>query len=325
MGSQMQRVLREHATSYAFDVARPQLHVQQGEQFVLETRDSPDGAIKSTDDLFNAANLGEKFEKQLFNPAAGPVHVHGAEPGDTLVVDIIDIVPAPGGFVSSESERGPLVGSKYESLRELYTDMVEHRPGPSGTTSDGTAHLTNGAVWELEPMIGSMGVAPLRPEQGNDTLTMQNRYGGNLDVTDIKKGSRVYYPVAHSGALLYAGDVQASQGTEFAGTANEVEAEVVLSCSVTKGKQPPFVRVETPTELIQLGSQRPWEEAVEQAFLWLLDWLVEDYQMDPRVVISHFNADPGVQVRVYCTSVVDKTKGSVGVKFPKSRLPRNQR
>lgn len=320
MSSNLQRVPREQATAYAFDDAPPQIRVQQGERFVLETRDSPDGGIKSTADLFNEATLGERFVSQLFNPAAGPVYVEGAEPGDTLVVDIVDIVPGPTGFVSSESERGPLVGTKYESLRELYTDMVEHKPGPSGTTADGTAHLTNGAVWELEPMIGSMGVVPLRVEQGNDTLTMQNRFGGNLDVTDIKKGNRIFYPVARPGALLYAGDVQGSQATEFAGTANEIEAEVVLSCSVLKGKQPPFVRVETPTHLIQLASQRPWEDAVEQAFLWLLDWLVEDHDVDPRVAISHFNADPGVQVRVYCTSVVDKTKGSVGVKFPKSRL-----
>lgn len=316
----LQRVHRDDAISYAFSLAEPQLCVGQGEQFVLETRDSPNGGIKSTSDLFDVATLGERLTHGYVNPCAGPIYVEGAEPGDTLVVDIVDIVPEPVGFVATEGNMGPLRGTGYPELLDHFTEMVEHRPGPSGTTSDGTAHLTNGTSWPLEPMIGCMGVVPARPEQGNDTLTMQTPFGGNLDSTDVKKGHRIYYPVAHEGALLYAGDVQGSQATEFAGTANEVEAEVTLSCSVLKGVHTPFVRIETPTHLIQLASQRPWEDAVRQAYLWLLDWLVDTYKVCPRKAVTHFNGNPLVQVRVYSTSLGEKTKGSVGVCFPKSAL-----
>ena len=317
---ELQRVRREDAVAYSFGIAEPQLRVAQGEQFVLETRDSPDGRIRSTSDLFDEATLGEVLTLGYNNPCAGPVYVAGAQPGDTLVVDIVDILPALTGFVATEGNLGPLLGTKYLELQEHFTEMVEHRPGPSGTTSDGTAHLTNGTSWPLEPMIGCMGVVPARPEQGNDTLTMQTSFGGNLDSTDIKKGHRIYYPVAHEGALLYAGDVQGSQATEFAGTANEVEAEVVLSCEVLKGVPTPFVRIETPTHLIQLASYRPFEYAVKQAYLWLLDWLVESYGVSPRKAVTHFNGNPEVRVRVYCTSLGEKTKGSVGVCFPKSAI-----
>lgn len=318
--SDLQRVHRDVAVAYAFDLAEPQLRVRPGEKFALETRDSPNGGIKTTSDLFDVPTLGDRLTHGFVNPCAGPIYIEGAEPGDTLAVDILDIVPGPVGFVATEGNMGPLTGTKYPELQQHFTEMVEHRRGPSGTTSDGTAHLTNGTSWPLEPMIGCMGVVPARPEQGNDTLTMQTRYGGNLDSTDVKKGHRIYYPVAHEGALLYAGDVQGSQATEFAGTANEVEAEVVLSCEVLKRVYTPFVRIESPTHLIQLASHRPWEDAVRQAYLWLLDWLVDSYGVCPRKAVTHFNGNPQVQVRVYCTSLGEKTKGSVGVCFPKSAL-----
>lgn len=320
-----QRIRREDAKEFAYKVQAPKIKVAQGEVFVLETNDSPNGKVTGADVLFEVGYLGETLTHGYLNPSAGPVYVDGAEPGDTLVVDIIDVVPASTGFVATEGGVGPLANTKYPELRDSYTEMIEHRPGPSGTTADGVAVLSNGMTWPLEPMIGAMAVVPIRPEQGNDTLTMQSRYGGNLDSVEVKKGNRVYYPVAHEGALLYAGDVQASQATEFAGTANECAADLTLSCSVIKGKETPFVRIETPTHLIQLASQRPWEDAVRQAYLWMLDWLVEDHGVAPRKAVTHMNGNPEVQVRVYCTSLGEKTKGSVGVIFPKSAIATSQR
>ena len=319
------RVRREDALSYEFAVREPQLLVAQGEPFVVETRDALNGLIRSAADHLDEATLGRAFTHGFSNPAAGPVFVEGAEPGDTLVVDVLDIVPGARGFIGNQGGVGALLGTKYPELTKAHTEFVEHRAGKSGTTSDGTGHLSGGATWDLEPHIGCLGVVPSRPEQGCDTFTMQTRFGGNHDATDIKKGSKVHYPIAHEGALLYVADVQASQATEFAGSANECEAEVTLSCSVIKGKQPPFVRIETPTHLVQLAAQRPWEDAVRQAHLWLLDWLVEDHGMDPQEAITHFNGNPGVQVRVYCTYLSEKTKGCVGVQFPKTGLPPSTR
>lgn len=319
----LKRIDRKDAVAYDFEVAEPQLRVAQGEQFVVETRDSPNGGIKSTSDLFNYETLGEVFSKGILNPCAGPIYVEGAEPGDTLIVDIIDIKPAVTGFVSTEGGLGPLHGTKHPELQHDFTEMVEHRPGPSGTFADGTAHLTNGTSWNLEPMIGALGVAPPLPERGNDTLSMQNEYGGCYDSTDFKAGHRIHLPVAHSGAMLYVGDVQSSQGVEFAGSAVEVDAEVTLSCTVVKNKQAPFVRVETPTHLIQMTSHRDWSVATEKGFLMLLDWLVEDYGLDPRKVVTHLNGNPEVQARIYGVSTCSTC--SIGVRFPKDAIAGSRR
>jgi acetamidase/formamidase len=56
-------------------------------------------------------------------------------------------------------------------------------------------------------------------------------YRGNLDCRDVVKGNTMFYPVAHTGVLLYLGDLQATQATEFGGTAVEttVSSEVATT------------------------------------------------------------------------------------------------
>lgn len=320
--TEMQRLARDEAWEYALAVQAPRLTVKPGEKFVLETNDAFNGAITKSHHHFSPGHLGETWYDRRINPVAGPVFVEGAEPGDVIAARIHDIVPADWGFTATEEGEGPLAFTlKYPEAAAAYTHIVSHKPGPSGTTSDGTAVLDNGLTWRLAPMVGCIGLAPLRTDQGNDTCTMQNRWGGNLDVTDYRKGSILYFPVAHEGGLLYAGDVHASQATEFHGTPIETPADITLSCEVIKKKALPFVRVETEDAIIQVASKRPWEEAVSNGYLWLMDWLVEDYGMDPRDVVMHFNGNPDVKVRVYCTSIGGKTQGSVGVSFPKSSLP----
>jgi hypothetical protein len=104
----------------------------------------------------------------------------------------------------------------------------------------------------------------------------------------------------------------------FACTPNE--AEVVLSCEVVNWVTTPFVRVETPMHPKTLASHQLWKDALRQVDLRLLDWLVETYDVCPRKAVTHFNANPQVQVRVHSTSLGEKTKGSVGVCFPTSAL-----
>lgn len=317
----MKRVSRQDAWEYAWAVQDPRLVVEPGEPFVLETNDAFNGMITSTEDHFNAATFGEVWLNRRINPLAGPVWVEGAEPGDTLIVDILEIIPAATGLIATEDSRGPLMAfHRYPEAQETFTVMLEHRPGPSGTTSDGTAHTPDGVSWPLAPMIGCIGTVPLRPEQGSDSLGMQSRFGGNLDVTDIRKGNRLHLPVAQPGALLYVGDVHGSQSTEFQGSANETAAEVVLSCSLVRGREPAFARIETAAGLIQLCSRRPWEDAVQQAYFWMLEWLVEEYGMAPKEAVMHFNGNPECQVRIYSTSIEGNARGSVGVAFPKSAI-----
>ena len=95
------------------------------------------------------------------NPFAGSIYVEGAEPGDTQVVDVDDLGSESIGFVATEGNMGPpLYGTRYPELQHHFTQMIA-------------------------PMIGVC--PPARPEQGNETLTMQTSHGGNLDSTDVEK------------------------------------------------------------------------------------------------------------------------------------------
>lgn len=312
---------RADAWEYALYLQEPKLRVAPGEKVVIQTNDAFNERIQSSKDLITLDHLGDMWHRNMINPVGGPIHIEGAEPGDVLVVNIEDIIPVGRGYIATEENLGPLANNvKHPSAGETFTRMVDIEPGPSGTTSDGIAHIEGGITWNVAPMIGCAGVVPLKPEEGNDTATMQCAYGGNLDVDAFRKGSQLLIPVAHPGGLFYAGDVHASQSTEFMGTPIEVAADIHLSFELIKNKSIPFIRVITEDSLIQLYARRPWDVAVEQAYIWMLDWLVDDYDMDAQDAVVHFNANPDVHVRVYSAPVDKKTQGVVGVTFPKTSL-----
>src|SRR4051794_16364795 len=89
----MQRIPRDLARKYAFDARdQPLLRVQPGETFEVETWDASTGYFKSaTDKAVPSLRPGFDRSPPLANPIAGPVHVEGAAPGDTLVVIVEEI------------------------------------------------------------------------------------------------------------------------------------------------------------------------------------------------------------------------------------------
>ena len=56
----------------------------------FETNDCFTGQIASEEDLVTAIDFAR------VNSATGPVAVKGAEPGDSLVVELLDVRPGPG-------------------------------------------------------------------------------------------------------------------------------------------------------------------------------------------------------------------------------------
>ena len=66
---------------------RPVLEVEPGDTVTFETNDCFTGQIRSEDDLVTAIDLSR------INSATGPVAVKGAEPGDSLIVEILDVRP----------------------------------------------------------------------------------------------------------------------------------------------------------------------------------------------------------------------------------------
>jgi acetamidase/formamidase len=120
------------------------------------------------------------------------------------------------------------------------------------------------------------------------------------------------------GGLLYAGDVHASMGDgELTGMANECRADLTLSCSVLTGKSIPWARVETPDALVQLNCYRPLEQAVEQAFLWMIDWLTEDYGVSPSDAYLLLSVASGVRINIYQMTRMGRLNYTVGVGVPR--------
>src|SRR5499426_4403818 len=264
----MQRITREQARKYAFDWRdEPLLRVQPGETFEIETYDAATGYFKSpADKAIPGRRPGFDRSPAKVNPIGGPVHVEGAQRGDTLVVTIEEILVADMSWIAVGPRRGPLGEStRWPELSAEYTTKVfRHTPGPGGTTRDGTLHFSDRISWPITPFIGTIGVAPER--EVTTSLDGQGEWGGNLDIRDVAAGNRILLPVFHEGARFYLGDVHASQGdTEFTGTAAETKSQVRLRLDLLPGKAPAGVRIEKPESIVAVHAERPLEVAVERA------------------------------------------------------------
>ena len=286
----MQRITRDQALKYEFNFGdEPLLRVNQGESFVIETEDAGSGLVRSAD---VAPRLSDpptrKFDPPKGNPIGGPVYVLGAERGDLLEVSIERTVVDEQGFTSFRPGVGPLGDSyRWQSLRGPYVHIVKHVPGPSGTSRSGG----------------------------------QGPWGGNIDVRDMKEGTKCYINCYHEGALFYAGDVHASQGdTEFYGTADETRAELQFSCRVIKNKRIPFLRLEKAESIVSLYSFRPLEDAVESAIVGLMEWMVEDYGVSEKDAYMHTCINPEFRVNVYQMVRLGRLQYTAGAEIPKKFL-----
>ena len=318
----MQRIPREQAMEYEFDHQHPpKLRVKQGESFVVDTEDAGSGLIRSPDIAPRLHELPPwKFEPPKANPIGGPVYVEGAEKGDLLEVSIEQIVVDEQGFTAFRPGFGPLGdSSRWQSVRGPYVHIIKHLPGPSGTTRDGKGVFSDKITWDLQPFIGTIGVAPEREVE--TSLVGQGPWGGNLDVRDMKVGTKCYLNCYHPGGLLYVGDVHGSQGdTEFYGTADETRAELTLSCKVIKNKRIPFVRLEKAESIVSLYSFRPLENAVESAIVNLMDWMVSEYGVSEREAYMHTCINPDFRVHVYQMVCLGRLQYTVGAEIPKKYL-----
>jgi acetamidase/formamidase len=318
----MKRIPRSEAMGFLFTGRKPPaLEVEINERFVVETEDAFSGYMKTPEDQFSQERIPLlKHYPVMMNPVAGPIYVHGVERGDVLVVSLEDIEPGEQGASCIMPDVGPLKDSY--SWREVigpFTKIIRHERGSDGTFANGKIIWNERLEWPMRPMIGTIGCAPDWEEEAS--IVAQGPWGGNIDVRDMCKGTKAMFPSFHEGGLLFVGDVAASQGdTEFHGAHDDTPATVVLSCAVIKEKRIPWVRLEKQDSIIQLYCDKPLESAVEQAILWLMDWLVEDYGFEKRDAYMLMACCPGLKVNVYQMVTVGKLRYTVGAEFSKEYL-----
>ncbi len=302
----------------------PVMEVEVGESFTLETEDAPSGLYRTLDDaarLLDAWYL--KHSPPMANPVTGPVYVRGAEPGDTLAVNIERVEIDAQGTTYWRPGHRPLGDSVKWAELSKPTLVI-------GRAENGQVIMDEVATWEegrvkrhpldlrvrQSPFIGTIGVAPEREVE--TSVLGQGSWGGNMDVRDISAGVRLLLPCFHAGALLFVGDVHACQGdTEFYGTAMETRSTVTLRCDVIKHKSVPYARLEKEASLIALASARPLEEAVTRASVQLMEWLVQDFGCSQRVAYLLLGVNPDFHIHVYQMAPIDKLRYTVGAEIMK--------
>ncbi len=217
-----------------------------GEVIKVESNDCFFQQIAREDQVMTEIDYGR------LNPATGPIYVEGAEPGDLLKVKILDIAVAGKGVAATVTKEGVL-GDQATRSKIRIIDI-----------EDGYATF-EGVRIPIEPMIGVIGVAPAQKDGQWPTATPW-KHGGNMDTTDIKKGSTLYLPVNQEGALLALGDCHALMGDgEICFTGLEVPAVVTIETGLIKGKTVEWPLVETDEYTAVIASGNNLDEALYAA------------------------------------------------------------
>ena len=193
---------------------QPVLEVEPGDVVTFETNDCFSGQIRSEDDLVTGIDLGR------INSATGPVAVAGAEPGDSLVAEILDVRPIEWGVATLIPGFGQLDHLVHAPLTRLFE------------VRDGMVKMNERVSFPARPMVGVVGVAT-----AGETLAtgLAGQHGGNLDDHWHGKGARIFFPVRQPGGMFAVGDMHAAMGDgEICGTGVEIQGSIELTVDVRR-------------------------------------------------------------------------------------------
>ena len=226
----------------------------------------------------------------------GPVAVAGAEPGDVLQIDILEIrLLYRWGHVTIR----PLMGALPDEFDRLTVIL------PEIDTEGLTARPPWGTEIPLSPFFGTIAVAP--PAQWGRCSTVEPRvFGGNMDNKELVAGTTLYLPVFNAGALFSAGDGHGVQGDgEVCVTALETALAGTFRLTVRKDLDYRRPFAESPTHLISIGLDEDLDDAAAQAVREMVDHVCRrsNLSREDAYMLCSLMGD----LRV--TQVVDREKG----------------
>jgi len=250
----------------------------------------------------------------------GPLEIAGAQPGDMLEVQVLEVTSrVPYGFNARAARGGPL-GDEYPGTAagDRGADIpVGGRRIVRTAERDGriVAQVADGIYLPIAPFMGIMAVAPEAPRVGQPGVTVAGiqssrppgPYGGNLDIKQLTAGSTLYLPVFHDGALFYTGDPHGVQGDgEVSGTALEQSNTAVFRFVLHKDVGLSGPRAETPTHHIAIGIDLDLDRAMRKALLATIDYLVAEHGLgaDDAFTLASLGIDFAVAEAVNETQVV---------------------
>jgi formamidase len=277
-----------------------------GEEVRLETEDGLDGQLTRDSTHADAGRL----DLGLGHPLTGPVYVRGAQPGDTLEVELLAYETADFGTTAVIPGFGylaDLFADPYLVKWEIAGGLARAAELPgvavpedafAGVIGVAPSHERMEAIRRREealaargqPVADSMPEAALPPEAADGLRTIPPReLGGNLDVRQLVAGSRLWLPVDVPGALFSIGDLHFAQGDgEVCGTAIEVAGSVTVRFGLIEAVagRSRFPTFETPgrparrsfaTTGIPIAEGMDLDAAAREALLEMIDHLERTY------------------------------------------------
>ncbi|MDA8217449.1 MAG: acetamidase/formamidase family protein [Dehalococcoidales bacterium] len=256
----MKRITRDRITNLFSREGVPVLEIEPGEEILFETLDANGGHIHTEED-----GLRVFVPREEANPATGPVFVRGAEAGDSLIVEILNIKLGAQGYTRIKPGSGVII----DELEPPRCRIVK--------VEGDTLVFSPQIRFPVRPMVGVIGTAPA----GEAVYSFYpGPHGGNLDINDIAVGARVYLPVNVAGALLCIGDVHASMGDgELTGGGVDIPAEVSVRANVLKGRRWPRPWVETPTSWVTCANAPDLPGAIRLATSDMATFLAERFSI----------------------------------------------
>jgi acetamidase/formamidase len=277
---------------WTFGGTAPIRRVRPGSLLQLWSDDAFAGRLRHTKD-----RASELLDTRYSNPQTGPFFVEGAELGDTLALHFVSIEPARDWGVSTTLPLfGGLTGTtRTATLQDPLPELtwVYEIDSAARTVTFNANESDHRIALPLEPMLGTVGVAPERGEVRSTAVP--DTFGGNMDTPEMRAGATCYLGVNVEGALFSIGDGHARQGEgESCGVAVETAMNVTMIVDLIKGGAPAWPRIEDDRHLMTVGSGRPLDDAWRAAQVDMIGWLggllgmgkMDTYQLLTQISLS---------------------------------------
>ncbi|HYI14184.1 MAG TPA: acetamidase/formamidase family protein [Thermomicrobiales bacterium] len=327
------RLSSGHIHTYWSNALEPVLTISPGDTVTIETLEASYGhAARNVRDLAQPGLDPELIEiiaadayPERLHPdrdpsirgghaLTGPVAIDGAEPGDTLVVEIVDIEPAAWGYASC-SPRAERLGLLNDDMGDLDHELHWYFDLRNRDYAD----FKPGIRIPFGPHPGVMGVA--QAESGQLSTIPPRTNGGNMDIRHLQPGATLYLPVLTPGALFSTGDVHFAMGDgEVTGTGIEMNAGVTLRFDLRKGQSIPGPQLRTNGQPLSIpgpayattGFDPDVREAARIALRAMLDHMQREYSLTrPEAYIL-----ASVVVDLKISQIVDRPNWTVAAYVP---------
>ncbi|OAX37974.1 Acetamidase/Formamidase [Rhizopogon vinicolor AM-OR11-026] len=309
--------LKRECANLAWDNSiPPALHVKSGDEITFDCLDASNGQLTAESTVKSLGTL----DFALLDQVNGPVYVDGAQPGDTLQVDVLRIENPEWGWTALIPGFGLLADEFTAPALKIW------KLESDSDSEEGFAWFDKekGMKVPLRPFAGEMGV--VQKKKGAFSTIPPYHTGGNIDTKHVTVGSTLFLPIEVEGALFSIGDGHAAQGDgEVCGTAIETPMKVTVRLSVRKDKpytktphfSTPVVKHKSEEEYYcTTGVDSDMREATRSAVRNMIEFLVAEYGLDR--VGAYMLCSVAGDLRMH--EVVDMPNYVIGMMIPKSVL-----